>query len=304
MQKMHHLSLDGDILLTFVTIYKHRSIVKAAKTLNQNPSTLSHRLERLREVCRDPLFVRAGRGIVPTTRASKIYENAKVALNAMKTFVEDNVFDPSLLEGTIVIGLTDLDLSSFLIDLHKEVLKTAPNLRLDFVSNHYADITTALRRNEFDLMLSPNNTLNDADIRTRVLTKDTAVCYYDPHIRRAPNTLKRYLDSKHIRVMFSASDVNYTDISLNEVNLKRRSVVTVPSYSEVAGFMQGTDLITTLPARLSSSVMKAFAFCPPPFKMESYDYSLFWHESTNKSLEHAWLREKIIEISSRLPATM
>lgn len=304
MQKMHYLSIDGEILLTFITIYKHRSIVKAAKMLNQNPSTLSHRLERLREICGDQLFVRAGRGIAPTTRAADIFQDAEIALNAMQAFVEDDIFAPRLLDETIVIGLTDLELSSFLIDLHKRILKQAPNLRLDFVSNHYSDITTALRRNECDLMLSPNSTLNDADIRTRVLTKDTAVCYYDAKTRRAPNTLKRYLDARHIRVMFSASDVNYTDISLKEAGLKRRSVVTLPSYSEVADFMKGTDLITTLPARLGGSVMKSFSHCPPPFKMGSYDYSLFWHESTNKSPKHIWLREQIIEISTRLSSVV
>ena len=58
---------DLNLLVIFECIYQHLSISKAAETLFITPSAVSQSLQRLRNQLNDPLFIRSGKGITPTT---------------------------------------------------------------------------------------------------------------------------------------------------------------------------------------------------------------------------------------------
>ena len=58
---------DLNLLVIFECIYQHLSISKAAAMLFITPSAVSQSLQRLRQQLNDPLFVRVGKGMTPTT---------------------------------------------------------------------------------------------------------------------------------------------------------------------------------------------------------------------------------------------
>lgn len=58
---------DLNLLIIFESIYQHQSISKAAETLFITPSAVSQSLQRLHAQLNDPLFVRSGKGVTPTT---------------------------------------------------------------------------------------------------------------------------------------------------------------------------------------------------------------------------------------------
>ena len=58
---------DLNLLVIFECIYQHLSISKAAESLYITPSAVSQSLQRLRAQFNDPLFIRSGKGIAPTT---------------------------------------------------------------------------------------------------------------------------------------------------------------------------------------------------------------------------------------------
>lgn len=58
---------DLNLLVIFECIYQHLSISKAAAMLFIPPSAVSQSLQRLRQQLNDPLFVRVGKGMTPTT---------------------------------------------------------------------------------------------------------------------------------------------------------------------------------------------------------------------------------------------
>ncbi|WP_434643326.1 DNA-binding transcriptional repressor CitR [Klebsiella sp. I138] len=57
---------DLNLLVVFECIYQHLSISRAAETLFITPSAVSQSLQRLRNQINDPLFIRSGKGIIPT----------------------------------------------------------------------------------------------------------------------------------------------------------------------------------------------------------------------------------------------
>src|SRR6185312_7166519 len=60
---------DLNLLVILDVLLAEGSVARAAERLRLSPSAMSRALARLRETTGDPLLVRAGRGLVPTTRA-------------------------------------------------------------------------------------------------------------------------------------------------------------------------------------------------------------------------------------------
>ena len=65
---------DFNLLVTLDVLLAEGNVTRAAKRLRLSPSAMSRALARLRETMGDPLLVRAGRGLVPTPRATKLRE--------------------------------------------------------------------------------------------------------------------------------------------------------------------------------------------------------------------------------------
>lgn len=72
---------DLNLLVIFECIYQNLSISKAAETLFITPSAVSQSLQRLRVQLNDPLFVRSGKGITPTTVAINLHHHLAKNLN-------------------------------------------------------------------------------------------------------------------------------------------------------------------------------------------------------------------------------
>ncbi|ASV54458.1 hypothetical protein LJPFL01_1095 [Lelliottia jeotgali] len=66
-------TFDFNLLLVFEAVFIHCSVKKAAETLNSSGSAISQSLSKLRLHFADPLFVRTGQRIEPTTVAIKLH---------------------------------------------------------------------------------------------------------------------------------------------------------------------------------------------------------------------------------------
>lgn len=75
---------DLNLLVIFECIYQHLSISKAAETLYITPSAVSQSLQRLRAQLNDPLFIRSGKGITPTTVGINLHHHLEENLNSIE----------------------------------------------------------------------------------------------------------------------------------------------------------------------------------------------------------------------------
>ena len=71
---MRHLNYNH--LLYFWTVAKEGSITKATEVLHLTPQTISGQLKLLEEAVGEPLFTRAGRGLVLTEFGHLVYQYA------------------------------------------------------------------------------------------------------------------------------------------------------------------------------------------------------------------------------------
>src|SRR5271154_3985999 len=65
-------SVDLNLLVALDALLAEGSVMGAARRLGLSSSAMSRTLTRLRSATGDPLLVRAGRGLVPTPRASEL----------------------------------------------------------------------------------------------------------------------------------------------------------------------------------------------------------------------------------------
>jgi len=94
MSNFDHLSLDGYTLRTFLTVLDETSVSRAAERLGVSQSAFSHTLDKLRAIFEDPLFVRVGRGIEPTSRARALRASVESVLEDLKSHTDQRNFDP------------------------------------------------------------------------------------------------------------------------------------------------------------------------------------------------------------------
>src|SRR4051812_36767266 len=89
--------IDLGLLLALEALLRERNVTRAASRLKIGQPALSARLNRLRQVFADPLFVPAatGRGVVPTTRAAELQAELADVLGKLRRMVDGPaVFDP------------------------------------------------------------------------------------------------------------------------------------------------------------------------------------------------------------------
>src|SRR3989338_7293136 len=86
--------LDARLLQLLLTVLDTGSVTAAAQRLGVTQSAVSHGLDRLRAITGDPLFVKAGRGIVATARAEALALPARELLGALERFARLGSFDP------------------------------------------------------------------------------------------------------------------------------------------------------------------------------------------------------------------
>ena len=101
--------LDLNLLVTFEAIYSAGNISKAAKALNVSQPTISNALTRLRETVDDQLFVRLGRGVAPTPRATSMIGPVRDALEMIQSGVgPEEEFDPTTTRRNFRVVVLDM----------------------------------------------------------------------------------------------------------------------------------------------------------------------------------------------------
>jgi DNA-binding transcriptional LysR family regulator len=130
-------SIDLNLLTVFAAIYELGSVTAAADRLALSQSAASHALGRLRDVCKDDLFVRAPvrapQGLSPTPVAKEIYPAIKQALDVFRTsLAEASGFVPAQSQRHFRITIPHPLGPFYALDLRAAGAAVAPGALLTF----------------------------------------------------------------------------------------------------------------------------------------------------------------------------
>ncbi len=117
--------------------------------------------------------------------------------------------------------------------------------------------------------------------------------FYDPHVRKAPRSLKAYETAEHITVVHQPKRSLDIDELLLKRGIHRRFAATLSSFAGVAAFVSGTARLATLPGLLREGLLRGLADAPVPFETPEMPVYAIWHVRHQQDPVHVWLREQL-----------
>ncbi|MBI4986133.1 MAG: LysR family transcriptional regulator [Rhodocyclales bacterium] len=288
---LSHLDIDGRLLHLLAILVEEQSLTRAAERLDITQSAVSHLVAKLRRIVGDPLFVKAGRGVVATARALALAAEARALLDGMRHFAAGEDFDPAAFDGEVVIAANDLQRDLLLPALLARLRTAAPRLRLRVIPSNVPK-AEMLREQRCHLAITPRPPDAD-DILQRRLFEDRYVCFYDAAVRQAPQTRDDYLAAEHVTVVYEKRGPLEIDRLLAEQGTQRRFAAVVPNFSGIAPFLRGSGYLATLPSLLGAGLLQGFAQAAPPLPCPGMPMYVVWHRRDHLDATNRWLRENL-----------
>lgn len=285
------LDLDGRLLQTLVTVIDEGSVTRAADRLDLTQSAVSHQLDRLRGIVGDALFVKSGRGIVPTVHAQELAARARRLLDDLRRFSQTASFDPAGLQFTLTIAANDLQRDLLLPGFLQRVRTLAPGVSLRVLTSG-APRPELLRDGPCQLVITPRPP-DATDLMHARLLEDRYAVFYDASSRSAPVTMDDYVAAEHVTVLHEPHRPLEIDQMLAERGVSRHIVAEVPGFGGVGPFLRGTACLATLPSLLSTHLLRGLSMAEPPLDCPAMPMYLVWHLRHQDDTMHQWLRSQL-----------
>lgn len=293
MSKIDYLDLDGNTLVTFLTVLEENSVSKAAIRLNVSQSAISHTLEKLRNAFNDPLFVRDGRGIVPTEKAKSLEVPVTNVLRELKSLTYSQAFEPSQAQLEFTIAANDFAVMYVFPKLLNQLSAEGVDLRLNFIpSGLPTNNPSRARSSRCQLLITPAPP-EGKDFIAKELLESDMVCFYDSALREAPKTWDEFIASRYVEVKFSETESSMMVLQPFDMTKLNAPSVTVSNFGALHSFIKGSDLITTQLSVISHYTLTDLDSSPLPFPTNPVKLYMVWHQHDHQDPAHMWLRAQI-----------
>lgn len=307
---MHLSQVDLNLFVVLEAIYREGNLTRAGRQLKLTQPAMSHALKRLRELLKDPLFIREGANMVPTPFSRNMINDVRQALQILEvSLYENRNFDPAHTRRNFQLGFWELMESTILPRLVTVLAEAAPEISITTLRVKRREIEMELASGALDLALDVPINMSDT-IRQQPLFSDRVVVLArDRHPAIAGElNLDTYLAQEHILVSSRRFGPSLVDAELNRKGRKRRIVVRCQNYFAACRVVSETDMLLTMPAHYAEMLNTPFGNRLYPFPLKSLqtlDIQMYWHESADNDPPNRWLREqikKVIDESMNAPS--
>lgn len=289
--------MDLNLLLVLDAIYSEGSITRASETLHLTQSAMSHALSRLRELLDDPLFVRVGNRMTPTSRTNEIIAPVRRALNEIEgAFKKLNQFDPQESAREFRIGLRNIVESTTIPGLAARVAEAGPAVKLTSVRYDRENSHSMLASGGLDIVIDVLQPKADG-IRHRLLMTTTMVVVVRQGHPVVTNgiDLPTYLELDHVQASSRHSDPGVEDLALHRLGHERHVKLRCQNFSTACEVVARTDMILTMYERYAQALNAPLAnrIFPLPYEIPSRELYLYWHASAECEPANMWLRDQV-----------
>lgn len=299
---MHHQNsgrVDLNLLVVFDAVAQTRSVTGAAERLALSQPAVSHALNRLRDIVRDPLFVRGRGGLVLTPRARAMVGPVHEMLGAVGGILASGTFDPATSTRSFRVSASDYSMMTVVPGMVRALRAQAPEATLDVVPAGERTLAE-LEAGDLDCAFWGARP-PDAPYLSRELFRERFIgilCARHPLAIKAGQgaiTLDDYLAFPHIMVTFRDPRLSPVDAKLGEIGRSRRIAVITPNFASNVWSLSGTDLIMSLPSRLAATATGPhLVMFDLPLDVPDYPYSVVWHPRTDADAANLWLRGLLV----------
>lgn len=290
--------MDLNLLVALDALLMEGSVTGAAERLQLSVPAMSRTLERIRLMVGDPLFVRAGRGLVPTPRAEQLREPVRnLVAQAQQLLIQEKDLDISLIRRVFTIR-ADTGIVTLLAPLIiKEISYKAPFSTIRFTTQGKQDVMP-LREGIVDIDIGVIGDLGPEIVR-QTLFRDRFVSVFrneNPLNSFSYLSPEQFAKAQHVTVSRRGLLNGPVDVELAKLGLSRHINAVTYSFAEALLIARSTDLIATIPSLFAQTIIEDIQQRDLPFSTPSITISQAWHPIFNADHEHKFLRNIIHEI--------
>jgi DNA-binding transcriptional LysR family regulator len=182
-------------LRCFCAAFEHGSFTAAAELLHVSQPAVADQIRKLEQALGTDLFVRAGRGVVPTEAGRAFAEHATRTLRSVEDAAESVGELTALRAGTVAIGVFGGPSAWRLDELVAAFLSRHPGVSVRLVGNNSSTLADRIRRGELEagLLVLP---IDDEQLDVRPSMRDEVMYVSaDPERTREPATIARLAET-------------------------------------------------------------------------------------------------------------
>jgi len=291
--------IDLNLLKVLDALLRDQSVTRAAERLGIGQPAASHALGRLRKLFQDPLFVRAGRGILPTPRAELLRQPITRLLREVGAMVRhEPEFDPEHTNRTFTLICPDVvgpTLGMIAARLHE----AAPAAHLVTRIRSPTD-ALALERGDADLALVPKPP-HGPGLVCRGLGALTFGVHLDvdhPTLGARRRLSRRaWITHPHVVAETGHGGSSLVAGAIAREAMQRHVGLIVPGFLAALTALRGTTLTYTAPQELTAGLLEPLALrvLAPPIELPGIPICALWHERFTSDAAHRFFRAIVIE---------
>jgi DNA-binding transcriptional LysR family regulator len=293
---MSQANIDLNLLRALEALLQEGSVTGAAARAGLTVPAMSRALGRLREALDDELFVRAGRGLVPTPRAielrGRVPRSYEEAISCLSPALEQPL---SRVSRTLVIRCSDAAAAILVGPLSSLASREAPGIALRFVPEGDED-DAALRDGRVDLDLGVHR-LMAPELKTKRLFSDrfVGVVRRGHPLAAKPVTAARLAAYPHVVVSRTGRVEGPLDDWLAKHGERRTIAATVSSFLAALIAVTDAPILATMPGRLASVLVTRMraTVVQLPAGLPAVPVGMVWHPRLDSDVAHGWLRGAI-----------
>ena len=308
---------DLNLLKVFDAVYEDRNLVAAGRRLNISQSAVSHALARLRELLGDEVFVRTGKGMVPTARAAAMAPDLRDCLRRIEATLGVEKFVPRESSRRFVIAANDHVTAVIVAPLVRRLRTAGPNMDLVIRPSTRLDLAEQIDVGRIDLAIGIfaqvpprlNSRLLVSQGEAVVMRKDhpaskRKLALADlgkyPLLAISVGGLEEgavdgFILERGLARQSEMFDRHALEEALGAIGLKPRLHVTVPHSLAVPTLLRGSDMLSIVPVSLARALTRSaeLSMRPLPYPAGTAVTRAVWHRRNDHDPAHAWLRDRV-----------
>jgi len=296
--------LDLNLLTVFEAIYELGTVSSAADRLALSQSAASHALARLRDACKDDLFVRARQGLSPTPAAQEMYPAIKQALDALRvTLAEASGFDPGTSQRRFRISIPHPMGPFYSLALRAAVAAAAPSVVMTFDTvSRPVDLEESLRDGVVDLAVDWLPIELDPFVNGKLFDERGILLARRGHPFVNAGVTVDDLQRAEFVTIHHRRETDHAPIAIRELlKLGLNEAVHVSELLEIPALVACTDLVGLFVASMGPPLEERLGLqvLPMPVELPTLPIYMIWHETRRHDPAHRWLREVVVQELSR-----
>lgn len=306
---MRFKGLDLNLLQALEVLLDERHVSRAAERMNMTQPAMSGALTRLRDYFDDPLLVKHGRQMIPTSHALSLRSRLKRVLADVDGLIAQmSHFDAATSERTFAVIASDYVVSLLFSRLSRRLRVEAPNISFAFF-NPSEQSTRKFEQGEIDLLITPEHWMNS--------TKDAEVLYSEkqvilgskdnPVMHSSRLSIEEFLScGQVVSELGRVRRESYVESHLKDMDIPRRVVFRVSSFLAAPELLVDTALLTITHERFARQVAPRLGLkiADPPFDMPPMTQMMACHEARQDDPGVVWLKEMITQTVQEVNRTL